>query len=59
MGVRIQGERKSDSYVQVTLRLPPGLYRYVEGLSKRWGTTIQDTLLLIIWAWATGVEEDG
>jgi hypothetical protein len=51
-----QGKAKSE-YVQLTIRVPRGLFKYIEELSKRWGTTYQDTLLLIIWDWVIGSEE--
>ena len=45
-----------DSYTQITIRVPSGLWRRIDELSKRWGTTYQDTILLIIWDWILGEE---
>ncbi|MEB3861204.1 MAG: hypothetical protein GSR84_03165 [Desulfurococcales archaeon] len=54
MGWWSLGNAKSDSYTQLTIRIPRGLFKYIDELSKRWGTTYQDTILLILWDWALG-----
>ncbi len=54
MGWWSLGNAKSDSYVQVTLRVPSGLYREIERVQKRWGMTVQDTILHILLDWFWG-----
>ena len=47
-----------DSYIQLTIRIPPGLFNYIKKLGERWGTTYQDTILLILWDWVLAGEEE-
>jgi antitoxin component of RelBE/YafQ-DinJ toxin-antitoxin module len=39
---------KSTDYIQLTIRIPPGLYSEVKRVSEQYGLTLNDSIIIIL-----------
>jgi len=49
---------KTLEYKQLTVRLPPRIFKLINDFSRFWGLSIQDAIVIVLWDYFSGGKSD-